>query len=176
MRQATWCPVHDSSTAPLWSSTTTRTTCSSSVKKPTSQSRSLSDWFADGCRSGCSLLASSTLASRSAMRIACSSLIGGSSCARAGVCAGACACASGAAAAVARTSAPAALAAASHGERDAGYAKVQILLPMKLNGIAKATAIACAGSSGTSAAWISTSRVIRLIPSARTLTVKKRAA
>ena len=173
MRQATWCPVHDSSTAPLWSSTTTRTTCSSSVKKPTSQSRSLSDWFADGCRSGCSLLASSTLASRSAMRIACSSLIGGSlrlrlcGCLRLRL-------------RRRRRGGQDQRAGRAGGrqprERDAGYAKVQILLPMKLNGIAKATAIACAGSSGTSAAWISTSRVIRLIPSARTLTVKKRAA
>ena len=49
------------------------------------------------------------------------------------------------------------------------------MLPTKLNGIATATAIACAGSSATVGADQQLEHD-RLIPSASTLTVKKRAA
>src|SRR5215211_1671938 len=53
---------------------------------------------------------------------------------------------------------------------------VHSLLPRKLNGIAPATASACAGSSGAEATSTSRYRNTRFTPSARTLTVKKRIA
>ena len=151
MRQATWCPVHDSSTSPLSSSTTTWTSCSSSAKKPTSQSRSLSAWFAEGAGPGARASprsrSASPLGDADRLLLADRRLVLR---ARGGPC--------GAERAPRRRrdagSAPAALAPPGGG---AGYANVHILLPMKLNGIAKATAIACAGSSATSAAWISSS-------------------
>src|SRR6185369_16929285 len=54
-------------------------------------------------------------------------------------------------------------------------AKVHSLLPMKLNGIATATAIACEGMSAMPLRT-SSSSTTRLITSAATLTAKKRAA
>ena len=60
--------------------------------------------------------------------------------------------------------------------RGAGSPKLQSLLPMKLSGVAARIAIACARSFSTPATLTRNSSTIRLRPSARTLTAKKRAA